>query len=99
MEAGVGGQTGGDEVVVSEGTYTGRNNVDLRFYGKAITLRSESGPENTIIDGQEYEWRLGDGTELIFEQQLGENIMIIFTRDKPGAFGHAVDICGTIERL
>lgn len=40
----------GDEVVVEDGTYTGEGNRDIDFRGKAITVRSESGPENCIID-------------------------------------------------
>jgi len=40
----------GDTVIVADGTYTGPYNNDLDFRGKAITLRSESGPENCIID-------------------------------------------------
>ena len=40
----------GDEVVVEDGTYTGEGNREIDFLGKAITVRSESGPENCIID-------------------------------------------------
>ena len=40
----------GDEVVVADGTYTGYGNRDLDFCGKAITVRSENGPENCVID-------------------------------------------------
>ena len=40
----------GDVVVVANGTYTGPNNKNLDFGGKAITVRSENGPELTIID-------------------------------------------------
>ncbi|UCF44040.1 MAG: DUF333 domain-containing protein [Planctomycetota bacterium] len=40
----------GDTVIVSDGTYTGTGNRDIDFLGKAITVRSESGPENCIID-------------------------------------------------
>jgi hypothetical protein len=40
----------GDTVIVADGTYTGPYNNDLDFWGKAITLHSESGPENCIID-------------------------------------------------
>ena len=36
----------GDVVLLADGTYTGTNNVDLHFAGKAITLKSENGPEN-----------------------------------------------------
>ncbi|MBN2181634.1 MAG: right-handed parallel beta-helix repeat-containing protein [Sedimentisphaerales bacterium] len=36
----------GDIIEVAPGTYSG----DIDFQGKAITLRSESGPESTIID-------------------------------------------------
>jgi len=40
----------GDEVVVADGIYTGDGNKNLEFLGKAITVRSENGPENCIID-------------------------------------------------
>ncbi|MHC4501634.1 MAG: hypothetical protein ACYS21_21310 [Planctomycetota bacterium] len=40
----------GDTVIVADGTYTGPGNRDIDFLGKAITVRSESGPENCIID-------------------------------------------------
>ena len=40
----------GDIVVVKSGTYTGPGNKNLNFSGKAITVRSEDGPEATIID-------------------------------------------------
>ena len=40
----------GDTVWVADGTYTGDGNRDIDFKGKAITVRSENGPENCIID-------------------------------------------------
>ncbi|MBA7647400.1 hypothetical protein ES703_55172 [subsurface metagenome] len=40
----------GDTVLVADGNYTGPGNRDIDFLGKAITVRSESGPENCIID-------------------------------------------------
>ncbi|MGB2985023.1 MAG: hypothetical protein WBE26_03995 [Phycisphaerae bacterium] len=40
----------GDEVVVCDGTYTGWGNKELDFGGKAITVRSENGPDTCIID-------------------------------------------------
>ena len=42
--------TSDDTVIVLDGTYTGPGNRDIDFLGKAITVRSESGPENCIID-------------------------------------------------
>jgi hypothetical protein len=50
------GCTDGDTVIVRDGTYTGTGNKDLDFaHGlplgtRAITVRSENGPENCIID-------------------------------------------------
>ena len=41
-----------DEIVVADGTYTGPGNRDLDFGGKLITLRSENGPVNCIIDSE-----------------------------------------------
>jgi hypothetical protein len=40
----------GDIIEVQPGTYTGDGNRDIDFKGKAITVRSENGPEVTIID-------------------------------------------------
>jgi len=40
----------GDTVLVADGTYTGPGNKKLDFGGKAITVRSENGPVNCIID-------------------------------------------------
>jgi hypothetical protein len=42
----------GDKVVVANGTFTGTGNRDIDFLGKAITVTSENGPENCIIDCQ-----------------------------------------------
>ena len=40
----------GDTVIVMDGTYTGDGNRDIDFSGKAIVVKSENGPEYTIID-------------------------------------------------
>jgi len=41
----------GDEIIVMPGTYTGQDNVDLDFKGKAITLRSNfTNPDNPEPD-------------------------------------------------
>ncbi len=43
----------GDEIVVADGRYTGTRNREIDFHGKAITVRSENGPDNCIIDCEE----------------------------------------------
>ncbi|MEE9369934.1 MAG: S8 family serine peptidase, partial [Sedimentisphaerales bacterium] len=40
----------GGTVWVADGTYTGEGNRDIDFKGAAITVRSENGPQNCIID-------------------------------------------------
>ena len=50
IQAGINAASKGDTVLVADGTYTGTGNRDLDFYGKAITVRSERGPENCIMD-------------------------------------------------
>ena len=52
IQAGIDAAVDGDEVVVADGTYTGDGNRDMDFSGKAITVRSENGPETCIIDLQ-----------------------------------------------
>ena len=50
IQAGINAAQAGDEVVVADGVYTGPGNRNVLFAGKAITLRSENGPTNCIID-------------------------------------------------
>lgn len=42
----------GGTVRVADGTYTGAGNRDIDFKGRVITVRSENGPENCVIDCQ-----------------------------------------------
>ncbi len=53
----------GDTVLVAPGVYSGIGNYNLEFFGKAIILTSEAGPEQTIIDatGADYGLYLHDG--------------------------------------
>ena len=50
IQAAINDANDGDTVLVKDGTYTGAGNRDIDFLGKAITVRSENGPENCIID-------------------------------------------------
>ena len=61
----------GDEVVVSDGTWTGVGNRGLDFGGKAITVRSENGPANCIIDcgglGQAFYFHSGETSSSVVQ--------------------------------
>ncbi|MHC4158299.1 MAG: outer membrane protein assembly factor BamB family protein [Planctomycetota bacterium] len=52
IQAAIDAAVNGDEVVAEDGTYRGVGNRDIDFLGKAITVRSENGPENCVIDCQ-----------------------------------------------
>ena len=57
----------GDVVLVADGTYMGTGNKNLDFGGRIITLRSESGPANCIIDcqnsGRGFYFHTGESSE------------------------------------
>ena len=50
IQAAIDASVDGDEVVIADGVYTGDGNRDMDFGGRAITVRSENGPEACIID-------------------------------------------------
>jgi hypothetical protein len=52
IQAGIDAAQGGDTVLVADGTYTPAASYGLDFKGKAITVQSENGPANCIIDCQ-----------------------------------------------
>ena len=50
IQKGIDAALDGDTVIVADGIYTGDGNRDIDFLGKAITVHSENGPNNCIID-------------------------------------------------
>ncbi|MHC4118028.1 MAG: right-handed parallel beta-helix repeat-containing protein [Planctomycetota bacterium] len=50
IQAAIDAASDGDVVQVAPGTYSGSGNRNIDFAGKAITVRSRSGPDNTTID-------------------------------------------------
>ena len=66
IQAAADAATDGYTVLVADGTYSGTGNVNLELRRKAITVRSENGPENCIIEcanaSQGFYLRYGAGT-------------------------------------
>jgi len=75
IQAAINASVAGDTVIVADGTYTGLGNRDLEFFGKAITVRSENGPDNCIINCQAaflnyhrgFHFRSGEGPDSVLD--------------------------------
>jgi len=54
IQAAIHDSNDGDTVLVADGTYTGHRNRNIDIRGKTITVKSENGPENCIIDAEHF---------------------------------------------
>ena len=50
IQSGIDAAEDGDTVLAADGIYKGDGNVNIDFKGKKITVKSENGPEATVID-------------------------------------------------
>ena len=71
IQEGIDAAVSADTVLVLDGTYTGDENKDLDFEGKAITVRSENGYESCTIDcegnGRGFDFHSGEGPDTIVD--------------------------------
>jgi predicted outer membrane repeat protein len=71
IQEGIDAAVSGDTVLVSDGTYAGIGNRNLDFSGKAITLQSENGPDNCVIDveraGRGFYFHSGETGDAVLE--------------------------------
>jgi len=61
----------GETIVLLDGRYSGSGNVNIAFGGRGITVRSENGPQNCIVDclghGRALDFQNGEGVETVLQ--------------------------------
>jgi subtilisin family serine protease len=71
IQSAINNASDGDTIWVANGRYTGTENKNIDFRGKAITIKSEDGPDNCIIDCQNqgfgFYFRMGEGADSVLD--------------------------------
>jgi len=87
IQDGINAASDGDTVLVADGFYTGVGNINLDFSGKAITVKSENGPEYSIIDCDR------NGRGFLFHSGESESAVVsgfTITHGKAGSRGSGI---------
>jgi hypothetical protein len=87
IQAAIDDASDGDTVWVADGRYAGEGDYEIDFKGKAITVRSENGPENCTIDCQQ------QGRGFNFHSGEDQNTVLdgfTITNGNPGRYGGAI---------
>lgn len=71
IQAAIDDSNDGDKIVVNDGIYTGPGNYEIDFKGKSIIVKSQNGPEFTIVDAQNkvccFYFHSGEGVDSVLE--------------------------------
>ena len=71
IQAAIDDASDGDTIWVADGQYSGDGNIDIDFKAKAITVISENGPENCIIDcdyrGRGFDFHSGEDQNSVLD--------------------------------
>ena len=87
IQAAIDDASDGDTIWIADGQYSGEGNFDIDFKGKAVTVKSENGPQNCIIDcqfkGRGFDFHNGED-----ENSVLDGIQI--TNGSAGGFGGGI---------
>jgi subtilisin family serine protease len=87
IQAAIDDASDGDTIWIADGQYSGEGNFDIDFKGKAITVKSENGPENCIVDcrfkGRGFDFHSSEG-----ENSVLDGVQII--NGSAGRFGGGI---------
>ena len=71
IQAAIDDASDGNTIWIADGQYSGEGNFDIDFKGKAITIKSENGPQNCIIDcqfkGRGFDFHNGEGDSSVLD--------------------------------
>jgi hypothetical protein len=86
IQAGIDLAGNGDVVIVAPGTYSGTGNYNVTFNGKNITVMSQAGPFDTVIDCQ----TLGQAFQFTGGESYDATLEGFTIKNGNGSFGGAI---------
>jgi hypothetical protein len=99
IQAAINASTHGDTILLTDGIFTGEGNRDLNYWGRAITICSESGdPESCVIDCQGDDASPHRGCRFCFGEGPGSRLQAVtirngYAHDYGSGRGGALEIC------